>query len=37
MRDCGTEPGSFPEVCLFLTATEEYAQGVKALCDPCAK
>jgi hypothetical protein len=31
------EPGSFPEVHLFLTATEEYAQGVQALCDPCVK
>ena len=22
---------------LFLTVTEEYAQGVKTLCDPCTK
>jgi hypothetical protein len=22
---------------LFLTVTEEYAQGVQTLCDPCAK
>jgi hypothetical protein len=31
--------GSTPEfeVRLFLTATEEYAQGVQDLCDPCAK
>jgi hypothetical protein len=35
--DCRTEPGSFPEVHHFLTVTEEYAQGVQALCDPCAK
>jgi hypothetical protein len=31
------EPGSFPEVHLFLAATEEHAQGVQALCDPCVK
>jgi hypothetical protein len=31
------EPGSIPEVHLFLTVTEEYAQGVQALCDPRAK
>ena len=37
MCDCRTEPGSIPEVHLFLTVTEEYAQGVKALCDPRAK
>jgi hypothetical protein len=26
-----------PEVRLFLTVMEEYAQGVKTLCDPCIK
>jgi hypothetical protein len=31
------EAGSIPEVCLFLTFMEEYAQGVQTLCDPCAK
>jgi hypothetical protein len=33
----GQEPGSIPEVHLFLTATEEYVQGVQALCDPRSK
>jgi hypothetical protein len=37
MCDCRMEPGSFHEVCLFLIITEEYAQEVQALCDPCAK
>jgi hypothetical protein len=37
MCDCRSEPGSFPEVHLFLTTSEEHAQGVKALCDPCVK
>jgi hypothetical protein len=37
MRDCRTEPGSFPKVHLFLVATEEHAQGVKFLCDPRVK
>ena len=37
MCDCRIEPGSFPEVRLFLTITEEYAQGVQTLCDPRAK
>jgi hypothetical protein len=37
MGDCRMEPGSFPEVHLFLTATEEYVQGVQDLCDPCVK
>ena len=32
-----TKPGSFPEVCFFLTVTEEYVQGVQALCDPCTQ
>ena len=31
------EPGSFPEVHLFLTTTEEHVQGVQASCDPCVK
>jgi hypothetical protein len=31
------EPGSFSEVHLFLLATEEHAQGVQDLCDPCIK
>jgi hypothetical protein len=31
------EPGIFPEVRLFLIVTEEYTQGVQALCDPRAK
>ena len=34
MCDCRKEPGSFPAVRLFLTVMEEYAQGVKTLCDP---
>jgi hypothetical protein len=37
MGNCRTEPGSILEVHLFLIVTEEYAQGVKALCDPCTK
>jgi hypothetical protein len=37
MCDCRMKPGSFPEVHLFLTATEEHVQGVQALCDPCVK
>jgi hypothetical protein len=37
MCDCRKELGSFLEVHLFLTAIEEYAQGVHALCDPCIK
>jgi hypothetical protein len=31
------ETRSILEVRLFLAVTEEYAQGVKNLCDPCAK
>ena len=37
MCDCRMEPGSFTEAHLFPTATEEYVQGVKTLCDPCVK
>jgi hypothetical protein len=31
------EPGSFPEVHLFLAYTEEHVQGMQYLCDPCVK
>ena len=34
---CRKELGSFPEVHLFLTVMEEYAQGVQTLCDPRAQ
>jgi hypothetical protein len=37
MCDCRMKTASFPEVHLFLTTTEEQAQGVEALCDPCVK
>jgi hypothetical protein len=33
----GRNQGVSLTVCLFLTITEEYAQGVQALCDPRAK
>jgi hypothetical protein len=37
MGNCRPKPGSFPKVHLFLATSEEHAQGVKALCDPCIK
>ena len=37
MCDCRSELGSFPEVHLFLATSEEHAQGMQDLCDPCVK